>query len=817
MKYVNFLLISIFFLFLLTNTTYATNTYTIDFYEDGSGGSPITTFTPSFYTEQYDQCRVDLNSWLTCTSGTDYNTIMEWYSPNDELIGTFDYDWVTNISCTNIGGTGTDEYYSSTKTFEGKSRLIHTATSCTNYLRSKFTCNIDGSWINFTTNQSTKDSRNYYPNVYYEEVDWGYYTPDPEPSDLSSYLLDENHFGICKSVDVAPITNRSYERSGGWKKAYLFYYPFNSSSGTFVYDVDSTDWFIPLTPYVRYKRGYWFLYPLENPSGITMLCYNVLGFPKCNGTIELTENKIYVLTFEGVIDTTGSGENRWVISVPYKANFDILIYQPQWQCGNWSECINGTQYRTCVDLGGVKPDKVEVRSCITLPYAEKLLGFEESYNVTVSYCQSSFTCLTDYATTKSVQYPVNWSTNNVKIIVSDLSFNNTYAYDYLRITDEWSSERFKSLKMWYLPPQTRAFIYNETTHDFYCGNRTFGRIPQIQHDINESTFVALNVTFPSPYMTLSFDVKRCEQPEMQWKIDMLLWKCEQCYDQRGCNVTPEGRYRVLLVDTSTHETKYEYIGEADFTPKTIMLDLSNAGLQTNHNYTLYFAVSPTFFEWSPYSDCIYLDNVKMNFLQTPITCESHCGDGVTYPKTTYLKATYSSGVCSFEIIPMSELCMPEETREDVQAILEACESGCVGNDWVEVARLPDGNCTIVEIIENAEACITPPAPEVPSYLQPSPIFENFTNRTYLEEQGLDWLLYLGSPMFMGIFLAIFISGYLVYKLRETPYAGVLGVIVFFVILTAETLIGIFPQWLLIIEIIIAGFIFAKFIIGFIKG
>lgn len=35
-----------------------------------------------------------------------------------------------------------------------------------------------------------------------------------------------------------------------------------------------------------------------------------------------------------------------------------------WECGEWSECINETQERTCVDIKGISSDRTETRECI---------------------------------------------------------------------------------------------------------------------------------------------------------------------------------------------------------------------------------------------------------------------------------------------------------------------------------------------------------------------------------------------------------------------------------------------------------------------
>ena len=47
-----------------------------------------------------------------------------------------------------------------------------------------------------------------------------------------------------------------------------------------------------------------------------------------------------------------------------------------WECGEWSECINGTQERTCEDINEFESDRTEIRSCI--PSFVSLEGEEET-------------------------------------------------------------------------------------------------------------------------------------------------------------------------------------------------------------------------------------------------------------------------------------------------------------------------------------------------------------------------------------------------------------------------------------------------------
>ncbi len=60
-----------------------------------------------------------------------------------------------------------------------------------------------------------------------------------------------------------------------------------------------------------------------------------------------------------------------------------------WECGEWSECINETQERTCVDIGGISSDRTETRDCFP-EFIPTWQEPEENETITVTTTPSGF-------------------------------------------------------------------------------------------------------------------------------------------------------------------------------------------------------------------------------------------------------------------------------------------------------------------------------------------------------------------------------------------------------------------------------------------
>lgn len=76
---------------------------------------------------------------------------------------------------------------------------------------------------------------------------------------------------------------------------------------------------------------------------------------------EALSNSLYLSSPSGPIPSGGGGGGS----------------SSYWECGEWSECINGTQTRTCSDIGGVQEDRIETRECFPEFIPTETTPFEE--------------------------------------------------------------------------------------------------------------------------------------------------------------------------------------------------------------------------------------------------------------------------------------------------------------------------------------------------------------------------------------------------------------------------------------------------------
>ena len=108
------------------------------------------------------------------------------------------------------------------------------------------------------------------------------------------------------------------------------------------------------------------------------------------------------------------------------------------------------------------------------------------------------------------------------------------------------------------------------------------------------------------------------------------------------------------VRTSTTSIILDYYDQATIEKQNKILDFSNLGLQTNHNYTIAIAVNPENV-FDPNSHCIYLDDFSITFTDVELPdCESYC-DGLTYYSAYFVE----TGICAFTIIPVSSNCITD--------------------------------------------------------------------------------------------------------------------------------------------------------------
>jgi len=67
-----------------------------------------------------------------------------------------------------------------------------------------------------------------------------------------------------------------------------------------------------------------------------------------------------------------------------------------WECGEWGDCINATQTRTCSDIGGVQEDRIETRGCFPefIPIGQETETNETEEAITITTTSGFFATIT---------------------------------------------------------------------------------------------------------------------------------------------------------------------------------------------------------------------------------------------------------------------------------------------------------------------------------------------------------------------------------------------------------------------------------------
>jgi hypothetical protein len=467
-------------------------------------------------------------------------------------------------------------------------------------------------------------------------------------------------------------------------------------------------------------------------------------------------------------------------------NISIEAYNPDWDCGVYSECDNGLKYRTCEDPLDKIPDKIEYQACIDTAIADVLLGFEEGKSPlpgNVKKCELFYwpACVEGYTTlTSYIEYPDNWNV-----------INPGQSY-FLEMNNEHATQGSRSLKMWYIPPMWRL-VYPGNL----CNVTTEGAIPQVYKGLNDSLFVEYNITFPSTYMTIDYDVKRCQYPVTQYDG----WCGKQCYGYQGncSDSSVKGEYVSILTNPTTGEILYEFYDEAALSWGTKHIDLSYSNITVGETYNLAFAVYPRY-QTDAYGHCIYLDNVKLSIRGGELSCEANYCVGNDLYKPKELNQT-----CVYEIEYSSPACLEEEDRLLAEQFLDYCVDESLfsyNNDTQEWEETMNATYCIEEVAEDS---ITDPIDSLEASVQAifEPIF------------GTSWPLFAFfiTPLFISLIISLIVSFVIVDKINVNGGDGIIFVVSFLSLLGSFAIIGLFPAWFLILLIIISGAIVGYQIFG----
>lgn len=803
------LLLSLFAVLILLISTVRADIYQVDWYSTApdcvgcgqSSPNPTISWTPSFFSDATG-CTLGITPYGTINTTSSFTSISSYYSPGDVLIAQSERSITSNITCSTYGTSETTNQHT-TGTYDAKISTIIGTSDAFITQRTNAICSSPGSWITFTVNNDTRDSRGLIPNIYRSAE-----SPITHNKDTAINYLRRENFNPCNWTRVYVRDNMSISGSG--RTSYWWhYFVFNS--------MDMGLLNISLYTPVLFKI--WvgqdqldaldyevYIYELDFPEGNYSICSTL----PCHTEVALNRNTDYVLLIEYLSDHPDTPGVRTVEIIP---NYTIRInsHTPIWSCGNWSACSDGVRWRNCEDTEGIAPDQIETMACYSGPDEELWLGFYGQVTRNVWYSFLEWTCLCSIRV-RSINYPDDWTANPSYLFnytnYGTPPVNTTaYLYDYLKMTNEYSADGdSRCLKMWYIPPKANMpqGMFNPDVQTITCGNETAGAYPTLEHAFNESLFVERNVTFPSPYMTLFFNVRKCAKPEPHylgpWWFFFQPCGPNTCYTHSGnCTEVPKGRILTQVVDADTSEIIFNDVTNVQETATWEAREYLMDELNITHNYTLRFALVPPAANVDPDSYCIYLDNVNFYVRDEPLVCQSYCDEDIY---GLLHRATNISGACVYKQIQLSPVCVDDE--EIIERIAEHesfCDPGCESSNYRYYRW--DNETLVWEITENSfycrEWCIT----EAEEEEMTESDIENIT-------EAASFFL---TPMFISILVSLGIGGLIGAKTQQAS----LAVLTVMILLLGFTFVGFFPSWIFMVVIIIAGFLFAKGMLGSFKG
>jgi hypothetical protein len=495
-------------------------------------------------------------------------------------------------------------------------------------------------------------------------------------------------------------------------------------------------------------------------------------------------------------------------------NVSVLDYAPNYVCGSFGNCTNGTQTRTCTDTGGVAPDIIQTISC--LPVNQTIyLGFEDFISKLTSECIVGSTCFF---------VPVNITYNNPENPHWEIYPNAVIVYPPNQTQGSsygggmTGSEIFSNitvspiaaswnrgtnfLKLWYQPPFYVHAYFEPNTSTYQCGNAS-GGLPSISffEYVNATFLAALNFTFPSSTMSMFVDVRKCPAAPIQYTPPFycLLAGGQACYG--SCSQEPLGNYFIVVLDVTTGQVVLNY---NDISIKenwtTIKIDVSNI-INQNHNYRLILGVQPpNAWTFDANSYCSYFDNVRL-FNQQFSTLETICLDMFGKP---------------------CDQLTPEQLLQAEQQFCSPPQE-CVGND-LYTNTLSNGVC-ISKIYASEPSCVAQTKSQLITGTQSiflpigsvcNSVINSTTNQTTcqaIQAEGIGFLLLFLTPIFWIMLIVIILMGVMSWWTKHMEIGIATG------ILLMIAMAAVFPElvWITIVFVLLAGFVAARHTVKAVQG
>lgn len=723
--------------------------YTLRYKMQNTNENPSNVADPSVQWAEY--CTPNISIYTTAGALGGYTLVHHLYSPNTNEVATATVNRAVNITCQN------HIYNFNASSFDGSSLngFYETASSTTfssyfanNWLNVTYECGFDSDDLFIYKDTLNVDSFGNYPFAYGESFRTACNNLfDNDLDDDVALIIDYLQEGYYTQCGADMIVDRigngaSTCNPPATTKATNNYWtmtPFNSMA-TGIVNISILETEFVYSGDCLPNPDVYEAYIYDYSENSTQLIANSYPY---SGQTTLTPDKNYWLLIGTQARASKVDVN--VCSIQYNHtdyNITIWAYEPDWVCGNWSECESGTKQRTCTDPSGKVPAKIEEEVCLVLPEEEILIGFENFTNQNQWVCDfwRNGLCANPfypeggsyyhgvYQRQPNRRYPNDWYYINPNV-TDNTTGQYGFLYDFIDMTTSDSTQGELSLKMWYIPPKSHLPDFSPVNDSYVIcsANVTQGRTPAIGKDINTSEFwLYHNITALSPYMRLTFDSRTCLEPEKQhgkcWYDIFNHWYfTEDWYSGNGSqNYRPLGNILLTVTDITngTNTTFDDIIGGVE-TPltennwNTFGIELTN--MQINNTYRIGLSVPPKYGNQDDESYCALIDNMRIQFYETAPICFSECvddfdGDGVN--DYTYKKASDKEIVCQYEFIKVSPNCVPEGYADD---ILEATEPQgeneddpdyaerkkvCIGSTLFEY----DDNRQDWVVLENAPYC-----------------------------------------------------------------------------------------------------------------
>lgn len=815
---------------LMAVVTVAGYTYTNTYYTSSGSASPVTVRSVSIATDATCTLDMDTRAYI---NGTGFSTQTQWFGPVNNLITSSVRTNQNTMSCTYLGGA--EASTSSSGIYEGYAKVTHTGTSQDIIQTTRQVCEHTNRYFDISVDaRSDIDS--------YGNLPWRYGSFD------STSVIN---YGLT----MAQLLNAS--QCGSDLRAYPFINstrPFSFNAGTFLFSghgkaiyMFNSSWLGNVTYKLedmqieahmdwgtgpRYYNYSVYLLDLEDQtvsilhSGAGTIAFSAENHSVAgvSGELALPKNRMHAIVYEVVLYLQNTnafidGNVGYNLTEPHVFSIIIDGYEPNWDCTDWGACESGQRTRECTDLNGIAPNEIEVESCFEVPVEDINLGFEEFYLDTASVCDIDISLSSCPYTPfdRTIRMPLGWSGSSARYTTGQLKRN------YIQLTSEDKTEGEFSLKMFYTPPKDAEPVGSTTP---VCGNLTSGTPPLVETPFNETTYVAQNVSFDSPYVQLRLDVKTCDNQTVQYdhigdvlmatrcNLDPNYWLLgvkdgKMCYSA-NCNDTVKGVYSVAVADADTLDILYEYQTEAtDTWEKGKILDLSNMGFEVGRNYSIGIAIEEDDLQ-SRQGNCVLFDRVRVTYTASPLlSCTDYCDCNTN---TQYI-ATSLNNSCVFSPREHYPECVEQCTgsEESGQAALNR-QPYCDGttryyydfdrDEWLTI--IDSELCVIEQEQQEEEDALTSTdvnvVPEGSAY------------------EGFNFLL---SPLFIAFVLNVIIAGVVAVGMGkisdDSQGPALVFLIVFAVTALVLAFIGLYPPVVTALLVIFAGLGVAVLVKGAMSG